>query len=307
VKKPVANLSASVRQRLLNLATERKEDFGLVLTRYGLERFLYRLSVSPHRDSFVLKGALLLQLWTAETYRPTRDLDLLRRGVSNTSYRKIFSEVCSQKVADDGLTFLPDTIRVERIRDDEAYEGVRVRVEARLGKVRVALQIDVGLGDAIVPGPEELEYPTLLKFPAPRLHSYSKESVVAEKFEAIVKLGMANSRMKDFYDLWVLAQRFEFRSITLAAAIRATFERRRTTLPSSSPLALRPDFYDLPTKQTQWRAFLRKSGLRGDSSLQKIILIIEMFVMPVVEGVLKNDIEAKVWPAGGLWKTGGKL
>jgi len=157
VKKRVANVSASVRQRLLNLATERKEDFGLVVTRYGLERFLYRLSVSAHRDSFVLKGALLLQLWTAETYRPTRDLDLLGRGVSNVSYRKIFSEVCSQKVEDDGLTFPPDTIRVERIRDDEDYEGVRVRVEARLGDVRVPLQIDVGLGDTIVPSSEELD------------------------------------------------------------------------------------------------------------------------------------------------------
>ena len=130
MKKPVANLSASVRQRLLNLATERKEDFGLVLTRYGLERFLYRLSISPHRDAFVLKGALLLQLWTAETYRPTRDLDLLGRGPSD-NFRKVFSEVCSQNVKDDGLTFLPDKIRVERIRDEEAYEGVRVRVEAR--------------------------------------------------------------------------------------------------------------------------------------------------------------------------------
>jgi predicted nucleotidyltransferase component of viral defense system len=206
VKKRVANVSASVRQRLLNLATERKEDFGLVVTRYGLERFLYRLSVSTHRDSFVLKGALLLQLWIAETYRPTRDLDLLGRGISNVSYRKIFSEVCSQKVEDDGLTFLPDTIRVERIRDDETYEGVRVRLEARLGNVRVPLQIDVGLGDAIVPASEELRYPTLLRFPAPKLHAYSKESVVAEKFEAMVKLGIANSRMKDFYDLWVLAQ-----------------------------------------------------------------------------------------------------
>lgn len=141
-------------------------------------------------------------------------------------------------------------IRVERIRDDEAYEGVRVRLQARLGKMRVALQIDVGLGDAIVPAPEELEYPTLLEFPAPKLRAYSKESVVAEKFEAMVKLGMANSRMKDFYDLWVLAQRFEFQSVTLAAAIQATFETRRTTLPASSPLALRADFYELPSKQT---------------------------------------------------------
>ena len=307
MKKRVANVSASVRQRLLNLATERKEDFGLVVTRYGLERFLYRLSVSPHRDSFVLKGALLLQLWTAETYRPTRDLDLLGRGVSNVSYRKIFSEVCSQKVEDDGLTFPPDTIRVERIRDDEAYEGVRVRVEARLGDVRVPLQIDVGLGDTIVPSSEELEYPTLLKFAAPKLHAYSKESVVAEKFEAMVKLGMANSRMKDFYDLWVLAKRFEFESATLAAAIQATFKTRRTTLPRSSPLALQADFYELPTKLTQWRAFLRKSGLKADSSLKEIIEVIREFVMPVVNGLSERNAENKVWQPGGPWGKDRRL
>ena len=180
MKKAVVNLPASVLQRLLNLATERKEDFGLVLGRYGLERFLYRLSVSPHRDSFVLKGALLLQVWTGETYRPTRDLDLLGKGMPNLSHQKIFSEVCSQDVEDDGLSFLSETIRVERIRDEEAYEGVRVLVEARLGKVRIPLQIDVGFGDAIVPEPKELEFPTLLNFPAPKLNAYPKESVVAE-------------------------------------------------------------------------------------------------------------------------------
>ncbi len=307
MKKPVAHVSASVRQRLLNLATKRKEDFGLVLTRYGLERFLYRLSISPHRDAFVLKGALLLQLWTAETYRPTRDLDLLGRGPSDTNFRKVFSEVCAQNVEDDGLTFLPDTIRVERIRDEEAYEGVRVRMEARLGNVRIPLQIDVGLGDTIVPASEELEYPTLLKFPAPKLHAYSKESVVAEKFEAMVKLGVANSRMKDFYDLWVLAQRFEFDSSTLAAAIQATFKTRRTTLPRSLPLALRAEFYEPPAKQTQWRAFLRKSGLTADSSLKEIIEVIREFVMPVVDGVWKRNQENEMWQPGGPWGKDQRL
>jgi predicted nucleotidyltransferase component of viral defense system len=301
VKKPVANLSASVRQRLLNLATERKEDFGLVLTRYGLERFLYRLSISPHRDGFVLKGALLLQLWTAEIYRPTRDLDLLGRALSDINFRKVFAEVCSQNVEDDGLTFLPSTIRVEKIRDEEAYEGVRVRVEARLGDARIPLQIDVGLGDTIVPASEELEYSTLLEFPAPKLHAYSKESVIAEKFEAMVKLGVANSRMKDFYDLWVLAQRFEFESSTLAAAIQSTFKTRRTALPRSSPLALRTEFYELPTKQTQWGAFLRKSGLKADSSLKEIIEVIRELLMPLVDGVLNGNEENQVWQPGGPW------
>jgi predicted nucleotidyltransferase component of viral defense system len=302
MKAAVVNLPASVRQRLLNLATERKEDFGLILSRYGLERFLYRLSVSPHRDSFVLKGALLLQIWTGETYRPTRDLDLLGTGMPNLSYQKIFADVCSQDVEDDGLSFLAETIRVERIRDEEAYEGVRVLLEARLGNVRIPLQIDVGFGDAIVPAPEELEFPTLLKFPAPKLNAYPKESVVAEKFEAIVKLGMANSRMKDFYDLWVLAQRFEFESATLAAAIRATFATRQTALPITLPIALQMDFYQLPSKQTQWKAFLRKSGLNADSSLEETIRVIREFVMPVVEGITKRDRENKTWQAGGSWK-----
>jgi predicted nucleotidyltransferase component of viral defense system len=301
VKKPVANRSASVRQRLLNLATERKEDFGLVLTRYGLERFLYRLSISPHRDGFVLKGALLLQLWTAEIYRPTHDLDLLGRALSDINLRKVFTEVCSQNVEDDGLTFLPGTIRVERIRDEEAYEGVRVRVEARLGDARISLQIDIGLGDTIVPASEELEYSTLLEFPAPKLHAYSKESVIAEKFEAMVKLGVANSRMKDFYDLWVLAQRFEFDSSTLAAAIQSTFKTRRTALPRSAPLALRTEFYELPTKQTQWRAFLQKSKLKADSSLKEIIEVIREFLMPVVDGVLNGNEENQAWQPGGPW------
>jgi hypothetical protein len=302
MKKAVVNLPASVRQRLLNLATERKEDFGLVLSRYGLERFLYRLSVSPHCDLFVLKGALLLQVWTGESYRPTRDLDLLGKGVSNLSYQKIFSEVCSQDVEDDGLSFFSETIRVERIRDEEAYEGVRVLLEARLGNVRIPLQIDVGFGDEIIPGPEQLEFPTLLTFPAPKLNAYPKQSVVAEKFEAIVKLGMANSRMKDFYDLWVLAQRFQFESATLAAAIQATFATRQTVLPTSLPLALQTDFYQLPSKQMQWKAFLRKSGLNAESSLEETIRVIREFVMPIVEGVSKGDREKKIWQAGRPWK-----
>jgi hypothetical protein len=210
------------------------------------------------------------------------------------SYQKIFSEVCLQDVEDDGLSFLSETIRVERIRDEEAYEGVRVRLEARLGNVRIPLQIDVGFGDAIVPAPKKLEFPTLLEFPAPKLNAYPKESVVAEKFEAIVKLGMANSRMKDFYDLWVLAQRFQFESATLAAAIQATFATRETVLPILWPLALQTDFYKIPSKQTQWKAFLRKSGLNAGSSLEATTRVICEFLMPVVEGISKGDRERRL-------------
>lgn len=297
------NLPASVRQRLLNLAGESKQDFGLLLTKYALERLLYRLSVSEHQDTFVLKGALLFQLWTSEPYRPTRDLDLLGLGDGSAErYRKIFTELCSQKVEDDGLTLLPDTIRVERIREDEEYEGVRVLMNARLANARISLQIDVGFGDVITPGPIELEYPTLLSFPAPKLRAYSKESVVAEKFEAMVKLGMANSRMKDFYDLWVMAKQFEFRGPVLSAAIKATFERRRTALPSSRPLAFTVEFGAAPTKQTQWRAFLRKSGLNASEFLSDVVKVLDGFLMPVVEGITSNKTQGYTWRPGGLWK-----
>ncbi len=277
MKKAAPNLPASVRQRLLNLAHENRQDFGMLLTKYALERFLYRLSVSQHRDSFVLKGALLLQVWTS-VYRPTRDLDLLGQATASAkSYRKIFAEVCGQKVEDDGLTFLLDTIRVEKIRDEEAYEGIRVLLEARLANARIPLQIDVGFGDVITPEPVEIDYPAMLAFPEVKMRAYPKETVVAEKFEAIVKLGMANSRMKDFYDLWVMAGRFEFAGSVFAEALSATFARRKTVLPASGPLAFTPEFSLSPAKQTQWRAFLRKSGLEADASLEDVTNALEDF------------------------------
>ena len=304
MKKTVTNLPASVRQRLLNLANENRQDFGMLLTKFALERFLYRLSVSQHRDNFVLKGALLLQLWTSEVYRPTRDLDLLGQVTGPAKgYRKIFAEVCGEKVEDDGVIFLADTIHIEKIREEEAYEGIRVLLEARLAGARVPLQIDVGFGDVVTPAPIEVEYPALLAFPAAQMRAYPKESVVAEKFEAIIKLGMANSRMKDFYDLWVMAGRFEFRGPVLAEALSATFARRKTVLPASHPLAFTPEFSVNLAKQTQWRAFLRKSGLEADASLQDVVTALDEFLMPVVEGILRKWAIPSLWRPGGPWKA----
>ena len=304
MKKAPSNLPESVRQRLLDLARQNKQDFGLLLTKYALERLLYRISVSKHRDTFVLKGALLFQLWTSEPYRPTRDLDMLGYGDESAErYRKIFTDLCSLNVEDDGLTFLPDTIRVQRIRDEEEYEGVRVLLASRLTNARIPLQIDIGFGDVVTPAPMELDYPTLLSFPAPKLHAYPKESVVAEKFEAMVKLGMANSRMKDFYDLWVMARHFEFKGQVLSAAIKATFERRKTTLPSSKPLALTAEFSEAATKQAQWRGFLRKSGLNASESLGEVVKVLDGFLMPVVEGIISNRTLGHTWRPGGRWKS----
>jgi hypothetical protein len=304
VRKAATNLPASVRQRLLNLANENRQDFGMLLTKFALERFLYRLSVSAHRDSFVLKGALLLQLWTAEIYRPTRDLDLLGQVTRPAKgYRKVFADICVEKVEDDGVTFRADTIHIEKIRDEEAYEGIRVLLEARLSGARIPLQIDVGFGDVITPTPVEIEYPTLLPFPAAKMRAYPKESVVAEKFEALVKLGMANSRMKDFYDLSVMAKRFEFRGPVLGEALSATFARRKTVLPASRPLAFTAEFSESPAKRTQWRAFLRKSGLDGDASLQDVANGLDEFLMPIVEGILQQRTIPALWRPGGPWKA----
>lgn len=233
------DLTASVRQRLLNLSRARGEDFNLVLTRYALERFMYRLSRSSHGQKFVLKGAMLFPLWGGDARRPTRDLDLLGRGQNDVpSLEQTFREVLKTDVEPDGIMFLPESVRGERIREDEEYEGVRLRFEARLGAARVSVQVDVGFGDVVTPAAEETDYPVLLDFPAPRLLAYPRETAIAEKFEAMVKLGIANTRMKDFRDVWVLSREHSFDGVTLSVAISATFRRRGTSLPDGVPLAL---------------------------------------------------------------------
>jgi hypothetical protein len=256
------DIAASVRQRLLDLARSRSEDFQSLLTRYGLERFLFRLSVSPHADEFVLKGAMLFALWTGEMHRATWDVDLLGRGDAEAGrIRKLFAGVCGMRVADDGLAFDAGSVRAEPTREDHIYDGLRVRVAGRLGVARVQLQIDIGFGDAVRPPPRRLPFPTLLDMPTPVLKSYPREAVVAEKLHAMVALGMANSRMKDFYDLWTLATKFPFEGRVLTDAVRATFTRRRTLLPTDEPLALTVVFAGDAAKQVQWRAFLRRNGL----------------------------------------------
>jgi predicted nucleotidyltransferase component of viral defense system len=298
------NVAASVRQRLLNLSRDRGEDFGLLLTRYGLERVMYRLSLSGHREQFVLKGAMLFALWADDPHRPTRDLDLLGHGTIDTRrLEQVFSEVIGVEVEDDGLEFLSETVRGERIREDEEYEGVRVRLEARLAAARIKVQIDVGFGDVVTPAPEETEYPVLLDFPAPRLRAYPRETVVAEKFEAMVKLGIANSRMKDFYDLWVMARDFEFDGALLSRAIKATFERRGTALPTDVPLALSDEFSEDPGKKTQWAAFLRRLGRdAGGISLADVTKVLSEFLMPPASVAARAETSDRSWPPAGPWR-----
>ena len=298
------DVAASVRQRLLNLARERGEDFGLMLTRYALERVMYRVSVSEHREQFILKGAMLFALWTDDLHRPTRDLDLLGHGTIDTQrLEQVFREVIGVEVENDGLEFLAETVRGERIREDEEYEGVRVHLEARLAAARIKVQIDVGFGDIVTPAPEETEYPVLLDFPAPRLRTYPRETVVAEKFEAMVKLGIVNSRMKDFYDLWVMARDFEFEGALLSRAIKATFERRGTALPTKEPLALTDEFSGDPGKKTQWAAFLRRLGQEPSGiPLADVTLALNEFLLPPVLAAGDAAAFDRTWPPAGPWR-----
>ena len=257
------NLPASVRQRLLMLSRARTEPFDLILVRYGSERLLYRLSKSRYADRFLLKGAMLFVIWTGESHRPTRDIDLLGFDANDTDeLAEIFREICRTGVEPDGLVFSPETVLVEPIREDAVYAGIRVTMEAKLDSARIPIQVDIGFGDAVTPGPEEVEFPVLLDLPAPRLRSYPAYTVVAEKLEAMVLRGEANSRMKDFYDVWFMSSRFEFDGETLVKAIRTTFDRRKTKLPETVPAAFAEEF--ATTKTLQWNAFVRRNRLREE-------------------------------------------
>ena len=298
------NLAASVKQRLLNLSRERGQDFNLVLTRYGVERILYRLSCSNHRDEFVLKGAMLFHLWSDAPHRPTRDVDLLGEGAPDVGrVGDVFREICITSVDDDGIDFDSDTIRVERIRDDSEYHGVRVRIEGWLGEARLPVQVDVGFGDAVIPAPEIVEFPALLDQPSPKLRAYRRETVVAEKLQAMVDLGIANSRMKDFYDLRYLASCFSFDGSTLLAAIQSTFRRRGETYPAEIPIALTAAFAGDASKQEQWVAFMRRSKLGEEGlTLKQVVEFLAEFLRPPLAALKAGDSLDSTWPPGGPWQ-----
>ncbi len=302
-QKPLKDVAASVRQRLLNRSRERHEDFQLTLIYYGLERLMYRLSRSSYRDRFVLKGAMLFSVWSETPHRATRDLDLLGRGDREvSSLVREFQEICRTPVEDDGLTFLAESIVGEEIQEGDEYQGVRLSFEARLGVARIPIQVDIGFGDAVVPKPEVLDYPTLLDFPAPRLLAYPQETVIAEKFQSMVELGIANSRMKDFFDLWFLAKQFDFRGDSLSKAIRSTFERRKTSLPTRPPVCLTVDFSGDRDKQAQWNGFLKRAGLDVQGlTLAQVLPQLGTFLMPPTLAAAKGETFKSHWSAGGPW------
>jgi hypothetical protein len=267
-KTPPINVAASVHARLLKHAKEHAEDFNFVLTRYGIERLLYRLSRSDAAERFVLKGAMLFSIWSTERHRATHDVDLLSGGPPDLEgLAEVFRTVCQTAVEEDGVIFDSESVKAARIREDEEYQGVRLTLCGHLGRARLEVQVDVGFGDAITPAAVRAEIPTLLGLPAPFLDTYPRESVVAEKLHVMATLGMANSRMKDFFDVDFLARHFMFDCKMLTAAVHATFERRRTPIPEEPPTAFTTTFTDDEGKKSQWKAFLRKTGLASDLDL----------------------------------------
>ena len=296
------DVGASVRARLLTLAREREEDFQLVLTRYANERLLYRLATSRHAQQFVLKGAALFTIWAGKPHRATRDLDLLGFGDSGVDHmREVFAEVLALEVPDDGVRFDQQSIAVDLIREAQEYGGVRIEFVARIANARMRIQIDVGFGDAITPEATIVEFPPLLDFPAPHLRAYPRETVVAEKLEALVHLGMANSRMKDFYDLAILARDFDFDGPLLLQAIRATFERRKTPIPTATPVALTAAFAEDSTKESQWTGFVRKSGVRDAANLAETIAAVRAFVEAPLTAAAEATSTLGKWRSGERW------
>lgn len=272
------NVGASVRARLRNQARADKVDFNLMLTRYALERLLYRLSVSAWSAEFLLKGALLFDLWFDQPQRPTRDIDLLGFGPAGLEHlTTVFQEICGQ-ACEDGMVYDQASVRAIEIRKDANYEGVRVTLVGALDGARCAVQVDVGYGDAVTPAADSVLFPVVLdEMPQPKLRAYPVYTVVAEKYESIVSLGIANTRMKDYFDLWILAQHATIDPTILRGAIQATFERRGTPMQADAPIGLSVVFAADPIKQQQWRAFLSKNRLKAPA-LAEIIETLQRLV-----------------------------
>ncbi|MCC6446019.1 MAG: nucleotidyl transferase AbiEii/AbiGii toxin family protein [Armatimonadetes bacterium] len=298
------NPGASLQQKLRNHAKATGEEVALVLTRYVIERFLYRLSLAPDRDRFILRGATLFPLWTADPHRATRDIDLLASGDSTPeAMRAMLTAVCAQDVPEDGIAFLPETLHLEARFEGRVYRGLHVEMMTALGTARPRLEIDIAFGEAVVPPPQEVELPVLLGMPAPRLWTYQRETVVAEKCEAMVSLGIPNTRMKDFYDLWVLSRTFPFEGPRLCDALRATFTRRHTGFPAGGlPAALTEAFIEDATKERQWRGFVGKTALRKEAdALPQVIAALRAFLQPPLEALAERRPFDRHWSPDGHW------
>jgi len=301
----VKNLSASIRQRLLNIAHDQNIEYGLLLTNYAIERLLYRLASSTYSERFILKGAMLLRVWGDKIYRPTRDLDLLAFGNPELAeMADVFRDICLVECVEDGLVFMTDDIRVEEIREGQSYDGIRVRTEAQLAGARIPIQIDIGFGDVVIPEPVISQFPTILEMPSPQLRMYSIESVIAEKFHAMVSIGELNSRMKDYLDIYTFASTRSFDGQLLCRAIKSTFERRSTVFSADIPEAIADEFANRNDKQIQWTAFLRRVGVYSTAvGLDIVTALIRDFLIPPTVAIRNGEEFQRQWnPDSTIWR-----
>jgi predicted nucleotidyltransferase component of viral defense system len=303
-QKNIKNVAASVRQKLLNKSKEHSRPFNELLQYYGLERFLYRLSTSKYRDKFVLKGALLFTVWRQSATRATVDIDLLGK-VSNdpADIVKIFQEICDLQVEGDGLIFESASVAAEQITVDADYQGVRVQLYGYLDTARIRVQVDIGFSDVITPASEISDYPTILDLPVPRLNCYNKETAIAEKLQAMVKLDIFNSRMKDIYDIWILSKRFEFDSLSLMDAIANTFERRGTEV-TANITTFTEKYYHNEEKVAQWKGFLKRSKVSDiPTDIEEVMNSVKTFLLPVLTHIAEGSKFRKIWkPELAMWQ-----
>ena len=300
-QKNLKNISASIRQKLLNKARFKKRPFSELIQYFAMERFLYRLSKSPYAGQFILKGALMLQAWQSPIFRPTMDIDMLGKTNSNEATIKTqIREIITIDIEPDGLTFNPETIQSERITRDIDYEGLRIIFQGKLGTASFKIQIDIGFGDVVFPRPEKLYLPTMLDFPPVNILCYSRESTIAEKFEAMLKLHELNSRMKDFYDIWLLSRQFDFEGKKLSEAISKTLKNRGTDLPEEIT-AFSETFTEI--KQVQWLTFRKK--LKQEYvpvEFAEVISKIKDFLTPIINALHSGNTMRRYWTAKGFWK-----
>jgi predicted nucleotidyltransferase component of viral defense system len=299
------NTAASIRARLLALAHSKGEDYQRVLGRYAIERFLYRLGRSPYRDRFALKGATLFTLWTGHTHRPTKDLDLLGRASSCDigEVQTTIRAICEIR-RHDGIVFDSKSVEGTRIKEDDEYDGVRIKLHADLAGARIPMQIDIGFGDAVYPEPELASFPVLLPMEAPLIRAYPREASIAEKFHAMVVLDIRNSRMKDFYDIWFMANTWTFDMASLRNAILASFERRGSTIPTGIPFALTQDFLNDPQKKQQWSAFVSRLNPEDQApSLEEVGAILGALLLPCISGDSLPKADILSWTPNQGWST----
>lgn len=300
--KTIKNMSASVHDRLLTQAKQDKRPFNELLQYFAMDRILYRWSKSPHAKFFVLKGALMLKVWKASEIRPTMDIDMLGKTRNDAaSIATMIKDVISVEVEPDGLVFHSDSVTAARIAEDDDYEGLRINFRGNLGTAQIDMQVDIGFGDIVYPAAQNTEIPAMLGFPPARLLCYSRESSIAEKFEAAVSLGEVNSRMKDFFDIWGLSRQFDFNGERLAEAIRLTFKQRGTELPEHIG-SFSKDFIE--SKQVQWNAFHKRlNQAHLPNSFKEIVAGVELFLAPIANATLSKSKIPETWTAPGPWKN----